>query len=707
MPQERARQMRGCGNTRAAAAQRRSGCPSTLGGQDPTRGACRGTATRCPTSGAAAGLRSLCSPASPRPAPHWACAQRPFLAPPAGTRSARRSRSPAPSPRQPGRSPAGMEWRRRGAPRRPARPWSWGDPSRPARRPRDPWGVMGQWRRRSGRQRRWGEVSVGARVGVPLTGAALGGGGQLRCGAVRCGPAPRCRPVLVRCWVRSLVSREKPPRCSRGPCEGYALWGSCPKVAGDKRALLCRGAGKQSRVGAVLVRLRALECLLPRWAAHRAKRWGCSRKSELDPSSPSSSGISYMAFHKCWHSLTCFTFKGTSDNHMNPFDYLWQKVQHFVHFFSDCAVFMSSTNVLWWSSFLAIVIQKATIDITFPKHRWKDKLKRWTAVNSSSHQDLVFPKPPLILKVTTEARNLDKSCKKLWAAIKKNTVWASACVWLGHWEKSFVCMRWCFSLGCCWGCWYSWTHHPSNVHHKDLPGSLLTSWSFAALWQQIFVNTSAVLKVFRYCCVLELCFTFAFSFSWIYYCCPYVGGRGITIPLQCFSCSVGFVAVPGIGSGLNKSTLSKMELKGKVSTAWADWLRCVQQFCRSSDIQTSFLFSYVCFNCSQITSRACYKKNWHLEVTEGLHFASFGQKDHLFGRGECGGWVGEPICSKMCAQHWASTQNHSLTWYQNGLLAGLEPSFQVSADCSAAALPFYTWNLVQQEYFCICVTMQI
>lgn len=81
---------------------------------------------------------------------------------------------------------------------------------------------MGQWRRRSGRQRRWGEVSVGARVGVPLTGAALGGGGRLRCGAVRCGPAPRCRPVLVRCWVRSLVSREKPPRCSRGPCEGYA-----------------------------------------------------------------------------------------------------------------------------------------------------------------------------------------------------------------------------------------------------------------------------------------------------------------------------------------------------------------------------------------------------------------------------------------------------------------------------------------------------
>lgn len=87
--------------------------------------------------------------------------------------------------------------------------------------------------------------------------------------------------------------------------------------------------------------------------------------------------------------------------------------------------------------------------------------------------------------------------------------------------------------------------------------------------------------------VLESYFTFGFGFSRICCCLPYADDRGVTFPLQCFSCSVGFVAVPGTRSALNNSPLAKMESKTEIAVAWAGWLSCVQQFWRSSDmIQT-------------------------------------------------------------------------------------------------------------------------
>lgn len=117
---------------------------------------CRVTAPR-------RGLRLVLFPCLPPPQPrteHVHSAPSSPTPPPAGPRSAQRSgelrivsAAVGPQPRWHGVSCA--------APRRPARPWSWGGPSRPARRPRDRCGATGQWRRRSGRRRRWGEVSGG------------------------------------------------------------------------------------------------------------------------------------------------------------------------------------------------------------------------------------------------------------------------------------------------------------------------------------------------------------------------------------------------------------------------------------------------------------------------------------------------------------------------------------------------------------------
>lgn len=201
-----------------------------------------------------------------------------------------------------------------------------------------------------------------------------------------------------------------------------------------------------------------------------------------------------------------------------------------------------------------------------------------------------------------------------------------------------------------------------------------------------------MLKLYRYCSG-ESHFTSAFIFSYECYCLPYADDRAVTLPLACLSCSVDFVAVPGMGSGLSNSTLSKMELETEITVDWVGWLRHTQQFCRfAGTIQTCS--SLVLINLSGFVPGAECSAALVITVRTGN---SRWQK----------GYILQALARRWSVWQWAPRRlsgrldllkntclalsfhpNHSLTRYQNGLLAELGPSVPVSVPWPGCQVQF-------------------
>lgn len=179
---------------------------------------------------------------------------------------------------------------------------------------------------------------------------------------------------------------------------------------------------------------------------------------------------------------------------------------------------------------------------------------------------------------------------------------------------------------------------------------------------------------------LELYFISGSSFSCLCYCLLHADDTGVTLPLWCFSCSVGFVAVPGRGSGLSNSTLSKMELKAEFTVDWIVWVRHMQRFCRFCGKIQAFAFLVLinmsgfvpeqCSTCNNSNCSSRWQKVYVLQALDKGSSAWQGAAQRQSGRLN--------LLKNMCSAL-SFHPNLSLTRYQNELLVGLEPSAQMSA----------------------------